>query len=161
MQTVAVEEIEPTALGGEDVDRRGLSDPLGTTDVAVNYYALDPGEAFSGGMHAHLDQEEVFYVVSGTATFETKPDATADSETVEVTAGEAIRFAPGEFQQGRNEGDEQLFALALGAPRESTEGRVPQPCSACGESDVLAVVMTDDGMGLECPECGAAFDAGG
>jgi mannose-6-phosphate isomerase-like protein (cupin superfamily) len=161
MQTVAVEEIEPTAPGGGDIDRRGLSDPLGTTDVAVNYYALDPGEAFSGGMHAHLDQEEVFYVVSGTATFETKPDATADSETVEVAAGEAIRFAPGEFQQGRNESDEQVFALALGAPKGSTEWRVPRPCSACDDSDVLAVVATDDGVGLECPECGAAFDAEG
>jgi mannose-6-phosphate isomerase-like protein (cupin superfamily) len=154
MQKVSVDEIEPTGPGGGDLDRRGLSDPLGTTDMAINRYALAPGEGFSGGMHSHLDQEEVFLVIEGTATFETKPEATAESETVEVSAGEAIRFAPGEFQQGRNESDGEVVALAMGAPRESTEGRVPQPCPACGESDVMAVVMGDGGMMLECPECG-------
>ena len=161
MQHVDIDDVEPRGPGGGDVDRRGLAEPLGATNLALNRYVLEPGESFAGGMHAHLDQEEVFYVLSGTATFEHTPEPTGEPETTEVSAGEAVRFAPGEYQVGRNEGDEQLFALALGAPRESTEGRVPQPCSACGESDVLAVVMTDDGMGLECPECGAAFDAGG
>jgi uncharacterized cupin superfamily protein len=146
------------AMGGGDLDRRGLSEPLGTSDVAINYYALDPGEAFSGGLHAHLDQEEVFYVIDGTATFEVKAEATAESETVEVSAGEAVRFAPGEFQQGRNESDDAVVALALGAPKDSTEGRIPRPCGECGDSDVLALAVGDDGMVLECPECGAQFE---
>lgn len=158
MRKTTVDDVDPASLGSDDLDRRGLSDPLGTSDLALNYYALDPGEAFSGGLHAHLDQEEVFYVVEGTATFETRPEATADSETITVGPDEAVRFAPGEFQQGRNESDERVVALALGAPKGSTEGRVPQACPACGESDVLAVVVADGEMGLECPECGEAFD---
>lgn len=158
MEKIAIDEAEQSRMG--DADRRSLSDPLGTADLALNYYALAPGEAFSGMLHTHLDQEEVFYVQEGTATFETKPDATADSEIVEVEAGETIRFAPGEFQQGRNESDGRVVALALGAPKGSTEGRVAHPCPECGESDVLAITMTDEGIGLECPECGAAIDAG-
>mgnify|MGYP000586770476 CR=1 FL=1 len=158
MQHIDTDEVEPMAMGGEELDRRGLSEPLGTTDFAMNYYALDPGEGFSGGLHTHLDQEEVFYVLEGTATFETKPEATADSETVDVGAGEAVRFAPGEFQQGRNESDDTVRALALGAPKDSTEGRIPQPCPECGDSDVLALAQGDDGgMVLECPECGATM----
>jgi len=160
MQKTTIDDIEPIAPGSGDVDRRGLSAPLETTDLAMNYYALDSGEAFSGGLHTHLDQEEVFYVIEGTATLETKADANAESETTHVSAGEAIRFAPGEFQQGRNESDERVTALALGAPKGSTEGRVPQPCPECGDSDVLAVVVNDGGMSLECPECGTELDAG-
>ncbi|WP_327052003.1 cupin domain-containing protein [Halomicrococcus gelatinilyticus] len=157
MQRVDIEDVEPQSMGESDVDRRGLSDALGTTDFAINYYALDPGEAFAGGLHTHLDQEEVFYVVEGTATFETKDEATAETETVEVGPDEAVRFARGEFQQGRNESDERVVALALGAPEQSTDVRIPQPCREC-DSDVLAVVMTDQGMSLECPDCGATVE---
>lgn len=159
MQKTTVDDIEPIAPGSENVDRRGLSAPLETTDLAMNYYALDPGEAFAGGLHTHLDQEEAFYIIEGTATFETKADANAESETIHVGADEAIRFAPGEFQQGRNEGDERVIALALGAPTGSTEGRVPQPCPECDDSDVLAVVVNDGEMSLQCPECDTEFDA--
>jgi len=160
MEHVDVSTIEPDGMG-EDLDRRGLTGALGTTDLAANYYALDPGEAFSGGLHAHLDQEEVFYVFEGTATFEHAPEATAETETTAVGPGGAIRFAPGEFQQGRNEGDERVVALALGAPAESTEVRVPEACHECGDSEVLAFVAGEDGPLLECPECGTQVDPNG
>jgi mannose-6-phosphate isomerase-like protein (cupin superfamily) len=160
MEHVDVSTIEPNGMG-EDLDRRELTGPLGTTDLAANYYALDPGEAFSGGLHAHLDQEEVFYVFAGTATFEHASDATSETETTAVGPDEAIRFAPGEFQQGRNEGDERVVALALGAPAGSTEVRVPEPCRECGDSDALAYVAGEDGPLLECPECGAQVDPTG
>lgn len=153
MEKATVDEIEPRAPGGSEVDRRGLADPLGAEDVAINRYVLEPGEGFSGGLHAHLDQEEIFYLVEGEATFETRPEPTADSETVTVGAGEAVRFAPGEYQQGRNESDDRVVALAIGAPKDTTEGRVAQPCPACGHP-ALALVRTDEGMAFECPECG-------
>jgi len=152
MEHVSIDDVEPAALGG-DTDRRGLADPLGATDVAVNRYALDPGENFSGGLHAHLDQEEIFYVIEGTATFETAPEPDVETETVTVEAGEVVRFAPGEYQQGRNESDSEVVALALGAPKESTEGRVAQPCPGC-DSPAMAIGMDEDGMILECPDCG-------
>lgn len=161
MQKATVDDIEPTSPDSDEGDRRGLSAPLETSVLAANYYALDPGEAFSGGLHTHLDQEEVFYVIDGTATFETKPEATADSTTLEVASGEAVRFAPGEFQQGRNESDERVVALALGAPKESTDVRVPQTCPECSESDVMTVRMGEGGMTLHCPECGAELEIQG
>jgi len=157
MERVAADDIEPQAMGS-DVDRRGLADPLGATDVAINRYVLEPGQAFSPGLHAHLDQEELFYVVEGTATFEYRSDTAGESETVQVGPHEAVRFAPGDFQQGRNESDGQVLALALGAPRESTEGRVAQPCPEC-DSDALALAAGEDGPVLRCPDCGAAMDA--
>ncbi|MEZ3163278.1 cupin domain-containing protein [Halorubrum sp. RMP-47] len=150
MERISIDEVEPSALGS-DVDRRGLSDPLGATDVALNRYRLDPGERFSGGLHAHMDQEEIFVVVDGEATFET-----LDGD-VRVGAGEAIRFAPGEFQSGKNDGDEAVVAFALGAPRDSEDVRIPQECPECGHEDMRAV-PSDDGFDLECPECGAELE---
>lgn len=147
MEHITISEVNPLEFDA-DRDLRRLSDPLDTEDVAINHYTLAPGEAFSDGMHAHMDQEEVFLVVEGTATFET-PDGTH-----KVNEGEAVRFAPGEYQQGRNEGDGELRAFALGAPKESTALRVPGTCPECGHEGI-AVVRGDDGPRLECPECGA------
>jgi len=151
MEKATVEEIPDSQMGAADV--RNVADALGTTDLAMNRFRVAPGEALTEGMHAHLDQEEVFYVLEGTATFET-PEGTH-----EVDSGEVIRFAPGEYQQGRNEGEEELSVLALGAPKNSTELRVPMACPECAESDSMAVRMSEEGMTLECPECGAEMDA--
>jgi mannose-6-phosphate isomerase-like protein (cupin superfamily) len=107
MEKVTIDDVEPSAFGS-DIDRRGLSDPLGTTDFAINRYRLDPGERFSGSLHAHMDQEEVFVVVEGEATFET-----LDGEET-ISDGEAIRFTPGEFQSGKNDADEPLALAEAG-----------------------------------------------
>ena len=157
MHHIDVAEVESDPAGSGTGAVRGLTEPLGTGDMAMNHYTLEPGDELSGGLHTHLDQEEVFYVVEGTATFETKDEATAETETVEVGPDEAVRFARGEFQQGRNETDERVVALALGAPDESTDVRVPEACREC-DSDVLSVVVTDEGMLLKCPDCGATVE---
>lgn len=67
---------------------RPVSRALGTTEVALNYFEVEPGDAFSIGFHTHQDQEEVIYVLSGTATWET------EDGKITVTAGEVVRFAP-------------------------------------------------------------------
>ncbi|WP_435362091.1 cupin domain-containing protein [Haloarchaeobius sp. DFWS5] len=153
MERVDIDDIDAQFLGDSDLDRRGLSDPLGTNDLAINYYALDPGESFSGGMHTHMDQEEVFYVMEGTATFET-PEG-----TVEVGPHEAVRFARGDFQTGKNDTDEKVVALALGAPKGSRDIRVPMGCQKCDECDMLQFQMREDGNYLYCPECEHEFEA--
>ena len=150
MEKVSIGDVEPNAFGS-DIDRRGLSDPLGTADLALNRYRLDPGERFSGGMHAHMDQEEVFVIVEGEATFETM-----DGE-ITVGEAEAIRFAPGEFQSGKNDSDGEVVAFAMGAPRDSEDVRIPQNCPECGHDNVRAI-PSDDGFDLQCPECGAEVD---
>ena len=147
MEKVSVDDVEPRSSGG-DIDRRGLSDPLDTDDVAISRYRLQPGERFSSALHTHMDQEEVFVVLEGEATFET-----LDGET-SVAAGEAIRFAPGEYQSGKNDGKDVLVAFAMGAPRHSRDVRVPRECPECGHENMQAV-PGDDGMNLVCPECEA------
>ena len=126
MEKVAINNTEAHAVG-EDSARRGLSESLETTDIALNHYRIAPGEGLPGGLHAHMDQEEVFYVMEGVATFET------EASPVEVTAGELLRFGPGELQRGWNSGDATVRALALGAPLEYGTAPKLRDCPACGE----------------------------
>lgn len=149
MEHVSVDE-----TGSEEAARRlGLSDPLNTSDFAINRYSLDPGEEFSSGLHTQMDQEESFYVMSGTATFEHAEEPLADTEAVEVGPDEVVRFAPGEYQTGSNHGDEPVEALAFGAPKESEDVRVPGPCPDC-ENEALQLTFEGGEMGTVCPECG-------
>jgi uncharacterized cupin superfamily protein len=131
--------------------QKHATEPLGLSDLALNYYELEPGDSFSGGMHTHMNQEEVFYVMAGTATFQT------ESGDVEVDAGEVVRFAPGEYQEGHNEGDDPVRALAFGAPQEMGETRAKVPCGECG-ADYHETEVTADGVTLTCPECGNVME---
>ncbi|WP_266079075.1 cupin domain-containing protein [Haladaptatus caseinilyticus] len=131
--------------------RRGLSDPLGATDMAINYYELASGDSFAFGYHAHVGQEEAFYIQSGTVTFET------ENGDVEVESGEVIRFAPGEFQRGVNRDDERVVALALGAPRESELDEMRRECEECDDRTPNTIEMAGNGDELVtyCLDCGA------
>jgi mannose-6-phosphate isomerase-like protein (cupin superfamily) len=160
MEIVTIDALEPEPEGDVEVDRRSLSGPLGTTDVAANYYALDPGESFVAGLHAHMDQEEIFFVLEGTVTFETTRDPAADPRTVAVESGQVVRFGRGEYQQGRNEGHEQATAIALGAPPNSTSGREPRTCPDCSESEYLDTAIVDGQLKAQCPACESIHESG-
>ncbi len=146
-------------VSADDVDswnspaaaKRPLGRALQAEELAVNHYELEPGDAFGFGYHRHPDQEEVFYVIEGEATFET------EDGTVSVGAGEAVRFAPGEWQLGRNEGDESVVALALGAPADASSADIRRECPDCGERTATQVERADDGSGLVtvCQACDA------
>jgi uncharacterized cupin superfamily protein len=127
--------------------QKHATDPLNLSDMAMNYYELEPGDSFSGGLHTHMNQEEVFYVMEGTATFQTEDGAH------EVGPDEVIRFAPGEYQEGRNESDDRIRALALGAPQEMGETRAKVPCTDCG-ADYHETEVSEDGVTMTCPDCG-------
>ncbi|WP_458208500.1 cupin domain-containing protein [Haladaptatus sp. NG-SE-30] len=149
MEKVTIEDVD-ARMSPADI-RRGLSKPLGTENLAINYYELASGESFAFGYHAHEDQEEVFYIQSGSVTFET------EDGDVAVEAGEVVRFAPGEFQQGVNEGDERVVALALGAPRESDLVEMRRECPDCGERTPNTIEMAEskDALVTRCLGCGA------
>jgi mannose-6-phosphate isomerase-like protein (cupin superfamily) len=151
MQQVAIDAVEP-ATDGRGRERRGLTGGLGLTDVAVNHYTVAPGERVSG-LHGHGDQEEVFLVLEGTATFETYDGE--EGRVVEVDAGEAVRFAPGEYQSARNAGEEPLVCYALGAPPDSEDVRVPLACPDCGHGHVRPTLADDRTPVLACPDCDA------
>ena len=160
MQKAAIDDVDvvPSPMGVHDV-RKPVSQALGTEHVAMNYFELAPGEAFAGGLHTHGDQEEIFYVLSGVATFEVG----RDHEHVDVEAGELIRFAPGEFQSGfvREDADEEVVAWAFGAPGarhdwDQIESLIE--CRECDEERVHATELTDAGrFRFTCTECGTSF----
>jgi uncharacterized cupin superfamily protein len=131
--------------------KRPLGRALGAEELALNHYELEPGDAFGFGYHRHPDQEELFYVLEGEATFET------EDGDVTVGAGEAVRFAPGEWQLGRNEGEERVVALALGAPADASGADIRRECPECGERTPTEIERADEGSGLVtvCQECDA------
>lgn len=145
MERVRIESIDPDPY--DDASVRGeLTERLGTTDLAFNYYCIGPGGGLPGGLHTHMDQEEVFIVLEGEATFETMQDA------VTVGTGEAIRFGPGEFRSGENHADEELVVLALGAPRATEDIRIPASCPECGH-DALRIESGGERFRFTCPGC--------
>jgi len=148
MNKIAIDEVEnslqPAAV------MRPLTEPLGATDLALNYYELEPGDSFAFAYHSHGIQEELFYVLSGTATFET------EDGPVSVEAGEIIRFGREELQRGWNRSDEPVRALALGAPLEYGEQPKLRDCPACGTETDNRLERADDEPAVValCEECG-------
>lgn len=130
--------------------KRCVGDALGTDGVAINYYELAPGESFSNTLHAHFDQEEVFYILEGTATFET------DQGTVKVNAGSAIRFEPGEYQHGHNTIEEHVVGLVIAAPKESQQGSMQ--CPTCEARESPDVDRTMNAIIFRCAECGGEIN---
>lgn len=153
MKRVSVDQL---SLLDEGQGLRILTDALGSTDVAINHYDLSPGDRI-GGYHAHHDQEEVFYVLTGSLSFET-PEG-----DIELGPDEAIRFARGEFHLAYNDGDAPVAAIALGAPPDSEEIESVRECTACGDifhhhraSFATRGIGPDDpARQIDCPECGA------
>jgi len=171
MERVRIEDVEndvqPAAV------MRKLTAPLGSTDLAINHYELEPGDSFAFAYHSHAVQEEVFYVLEGTATFETgearsapgpasggtaSEDGPVEDGPVEVGPAEAVRFDRGEFQRGWNRGEERVVALALGAPLDYGEQVKLRDCPDCGEAtdNRLEGVEPDgeEAVVAYCRECG-------
>lgn len=150
MKRIALDDVDHPPTISPAAVLRPLSGPLGTTDVAVNYFELAPGDSFGFDFHRHRDQEELFYVMAGTATFRT------EDGDVEVGPAEAVRFAPGEFQLGRNETDERVRALAIGAPRDTEEIEYLRSCPDCGEETIQTPSVDREAMVFEirCETCG-------
>jgi len=151
MEEVAVDAVENSVQPAAVMCH--LTEPLGLSDVAINYYELEPGDSFAFAYHNHAVQEELFYVLEGTATFETD-----DGELV-VEAGQVVRFDRGEFQRGWNRGDEDVVALAIGAPLEYGRQVKLRDCGACGErTDTDLEHEREDGEAVVvayCKQCGA------
>lgn len=144
--------------------RKPLSRVLGTTGFAMVYIELAPGDSFSGGLHTHHDQEEVFYIVEGTATFELGKER----ETVEIGSGELIRFAPGEFQRGYNWSNDMVVGFIFSAPgaeHDWAEVEMFFECRSCGEERVHGIEPVEDDswqartveLRATCKSCGNAF----
>jgi uncharacterized cupin superfamily protein len=137
MDRVRIEDVDtPPSSSPADV-LHPLSGKLDTDSIVLNYFELAPSESFGYAYHRHLDQEEVFYVQSGTATFETEPG------DIGVSAGEVIGFDPGEFQLGHDRETERVTALAIGVPQDSTEIEYLRACPSCEEKTIRVPEPTE------------------
>lgn len=87
-----------------------------TLDVlafGINLVDIPPGEQIPEHDETDRDQEEVFYVLSGT------PTLVIDGESHEARAGTFARLDPEHRRTVRNDGDEPASVLIASAPRSS------------------------------------------
>ena len=85
------------------------------------------------------------------------PDHGDPAEEVTVGPDEAIRFAPGEFQVGHNEGEERVAAFAFGAPDARHDFDAIEAatfCPECGEETGHSLALEDGSFGFTCEACG-------
>jgi quercetin dioxygenase-like cupin family protein len=86
---------------------------LGLRAFGMNLVELEPGESIPEHDETERDQEEVFVVVEGTATF------LIDGEEHEAPAGSLVRLDPDPRRAAINRGDAKVTLLIVSAPRSS------------------------------------------
>lgn len=82
--------------------------PLELEKLGLSLFTLAPGFRFPFG-HRHVEQEEVYLVVSGSARMK------LEDETVELGEWDAVRVPP-ETMRGFEGGPEGCELLIIGAP---------------------------------------------
>jgi len=142
----------PVRAGPASVER-SLGHDLETDHVNLDYFELAPGETFAFGYHCHPEQEGLSFVLEGTATFET------ESGDVSVAADEVIRFAPGEWQLGRNDGEDRVVALPLEAPADSPETELRRTCPDCGQRSTARIERAGGALVTVCETCETELDS--
>jgi quercetin dioxygenase-like cupin family protein len=86
---------------------------LGVEAFGLNLVDIAPGDQIPEHDETGRDQEEVFYVVSGS------PTLVIDGEDRPARAGTFARLDPDHSRTVRNDGDEQASVLIMSAPRSS------------------------------------------
>jgi uncharacterized cupin superfamily protein len=79
----------------------------------INVVEIPPGEQIPEHDETDRDQEEVFYVLSGS------PTLVIDGEEHPTRAGTFARLDPAHRRTVRNHGDERTSVLVISAPRSS------------------------------------------
>ncbi len=91
---------------GEGHGFRSVRRGLGVTAFGVNAIVMPPG--FDGFMHYHDEQDELYFVHAGTATFE------IDGEVRELGPGSFVHVESTTHRKFSNAGDDDLVVLAIG-----------------------------------------------
>jgi len=86
---------------------------LGLGAFGINVVEIPPGEQIPEHDETGRDQEEVFYVLGGSATL------VIDGEEHPARAGTFARLDPEHRRTVRNDGDEHASVLIVSAPRSS------------------------------------------
>lgn len=100
-----------------------LAAPAELDRMALNRFRAEPGEMLPLAYHYHDEQEEAFYVLSGTLSVET-PDGTYRIEEDDLFAVD-----PGSPQRAFNseDADGPVDVLAVGAPPVSGDVHAYEP----------------------------------
>jgi quercetin dioxygenase-like cupin family protein len=101
---VRYDEVDP--VGGA---MHFLRDPLECEQLGLTVVECDAGWEGKPHDHAEDGEEEVYLLLEGEATL------SVDGENVSLTAGDALRVAPGARRQIHNGDTESTFVIA-GAP---------------------------------------------
>lgn len=109
-------------LGGRedvhpDVAIRPVDEMLGLEKMGAKLWYFDPGDEV--GYHAHPEEEELYYVVSGEFSLKL---GDSDDPTYE-TVGPGTFYAAGSYEPHghRCVGDEPGVMLAIGAPGDASD----------------------------------------
>ena len=102
---------------------RRLAEPAGLDAMAINRFRAEPGEMLPLAYHYHDQQEEAFFVLSGTLSVETP------ERTYEVPEGSLFAVEPESPQRAFNPEDasEPVDVLAIGAPPASGDAHAYEP----------------------------------
>ncbi len=103
----SLEDMEST--GNWSLVRRTLA----CGSFGINVVHIPPGESIPEHDEVDRDQEEVFFVVSGS------PSMVIDGTTLPAPAGTFVRLDPQPRRTVRNDGDEVASVLIVSAPRTS------------------------------------------
>jgi mannose-6-phosphate isomerase-like protein (cupin superfamily) len=95
---------------------RSLKQALGSEQIAVTLIRIPPHSDFEQGTgHFHEQLEEIYIITNGTLTMR------FEDEVEEVTAGSAVRVAPGTTRSHRNEGEEPVEIWAVSRKTEAED----------------------------------------
>ena len=102
---------------------RRLAEPAGLERLALNRFRAEPGEMLPLAYHYHDEQEEAFYVLSGTLHVETP------EETHEIGENGLFAVDPGSPQRAFNPetATAAVEVLAIGAPPVSGDVHAYEP----------------------------------
>lgn len=101
---------EPFPIDIDDPEQINLIEKTGMENLRARLWFFEPGEKVS--YHYHDEQEELFYVVKGTGQVVVGDDR----EEIEVPEGGMFRPDPGTPRHLRNDSDEEVVWLIVGAP---------------------------------------------
>ncbi|WP_246982933.1 cupin domain-containing protein [Halorientalis marina] len=107
-----VETIDMNALDEFPQGHKQLTAALGLEESHLNVWYYEPGDRTA--YHAHLEQEEVFYILEG--EFELTLGPPEETETKRVGPGTVYAAGPEVGHGHEYVGDDRGVVLAIGAP---------------------------------------------
>src|SRR5690242_13944421 len=106
-----VEDMAPKFGFAPNIESRFARKPLELEHSGISYFRVTPGYHVPFGHH-HVDQEEIYLVVNGSARMR------LDDEIVEIRQWDALRVAP-EVVRGFEGGPDGAEIVAFGAPSDN------------------------------------------